>query len=125
MLHRKQSQNSRYSVIEATFSNSEKIVLFFKFSFKIVLVKFRQNRSCSFVSVGPTDRQTDRQTDTHTDRHSISRPQRLQYIQSMRMTECKNSYPYCYLTFKDLSFDTQHEYVWTTFNLDFLGVKGN
>ena len=42
-----------------------------------------------------THRRTDTQTDTHTDRHThrqprFSGPRRSQYIQSMKMTECKN-----------------------------------
>ena len=41
-----------------------------------------------------TDRQTDRQTDTQTDNPGISGPRRSQYIQSMKMTECKNTYSY-------------------------------
>merc|ERR1712074_226332 len=49
----------------------------------------------SFIEICPVvsahgSTQTHRQTDTHTqtDTPGISRPQRLQYIQSMKMTEC-------------------------------------
>ena len=37
---------------------------------------------------GQTNRQTHRHTDTQIDNPGISGPQRLQYIQSMKMTEC-------------------------------------
>ena len=41
---------------------------------------------------GHTDTQTDTHTDTQTDRQpGIFGPERSQYIQSMKMTECKNT----------------------------------
>ena len=37
-----------------------------------------------------THRKKDRHTDTQTDNPRFSGPERPQYIQSMKMTECKN-----------------------------------
>ena len=53
--------------------------------------KFHWNRLGSFGVLAPTDRQTDTHTDTHTDRQpGIFRPERSQYIQSMKWLNVKN-----------------------------------
>merc|ERR1712074_327391 len=51
----------------------------------------------SFIEICPVvsahgSTQTHRQTHRQTDNPGISRPQRLQYIQSMKMNECKKPY---------------------------------
>ena len=52
--------------------------------------KFHWNRLGSFGVLARTDTHTDRHTDRQTDRQpGIFRPERSQYIQSMKMTECK------------------------------------
>ena len=55
-----------------------------------VVRQFWRSLMASNVRALPTHRHTDTRTDTHTaDRQGISGPQRSQYIQSMKMTECK------------------------------------
>ena len=59
--------------------------------YRVLPLGFRASQIHVFESdsASVTDTQTHRQTDRQTDNPGISRPQRLQNIQSMKMTECK------------------------------------
>ena len=54
------------------------------------LGKFGWNQTGCFAKRLVTDRQTHRQTHTQTDNFRFSGPQRSQYVQWMKMNECKN-----------------------------------